>query len=163
MKINMIVATSMNNVIGKDNSLPWYIPEDLKYFKEKTLNKTIVMGRKTFESIGKVLPNRTTIILTHDKNFKFNHPNILIYNNIEDILIDFKDEELWIVGGSQIYKLFYPYTTHLYITLIYKKVYGDSYFLEYKNDFRLSNTTTVQTSSGYPYQFTQWERVQNNK
>lgn len=167
MNINMIVAISEKrpqghacgyNVIGNGDKLPWNIPNDLTYFKEKTLHKTIVMGRKTFESIGRVLPNRKTIILTRQKDYKYNDPSVFVYNKIEDIFKDFANEELWVVGGLEVYKLFYPYTQKLYVTRVYKKVDGDSFFIQYDNDFDVEHFSPKLEQNGYEYQFFHYQR-----
>ena len=107
MKISIIVAKSKNNVIGINNQMPWYLPDDLNYFKEKTLNRHIVMGRKTYESIGKKLKKRTVIVVTRDKNYSLD--NCYVVNNIEqstDIAKENGEEELFICGGEQIYNFF---------------------------------------------------------
>ena len=127
MTISMIVAVGYNNEIGKDNKLLWDIPEDLKHFRETTTGKTVVMGRKTFESIGKPLPNRKNIVLTRNIN-----PNIkgcYQTSNINDILK--LEEDVFIIGGSQIYELFMPYADELIVTHV-AEVFddADSFFPE---------------------------------
>lgn len=127
MKVSIIVAMDKNNGIGYQNRLPWHIPSELKYFKSLTLNKTIVMGRKTFESIGKPLVKRENIILTRNKNFFA--PDCKIYHNMADILQDYKDnEELMIIGGLDIYKLFINIANKLYISTIEGGFLIDTYF-----------------------------------
>jgi dihydrofolate reductase len=138
--ISLIVAIASNNVIGKDNELPWYYKSDLKYFKDITTNHTIVMGRKTFDSIiarnGKILPNRKSVVVTRNKDFKY--ADVSVIHNIKDFLKqDFK-EEIFIIGGYEIFKESLPYVDKLYITHIDKDYVGDVYFPEYKkDDFRL--------------------------
>ena len=123
--ITLIAACSKNRVIGKDGKLPWSLSEDLKRFKAMTLGNKILMGRKTFESIGsKPLPKRTNIVLTRDKDFKSD--GVLVYNNIEEVLPIFKD--IIVVGGSEIYKRFIKLADQIELTLIEKDFEGDSFF-----------------------------------
>lgn len=154
--ISMIVATASNNVIGSNNQMPWHIPEDLAYFKQKTLNKTVVMGRKTFESIGKPLPQRTNIVLTRD--MEFSHPEVMVYRSAEKLLEDYKHEELVIIGGAQIYALFYPYAQRLDITLIDQAFEGDIYFVAYEKDFEEVSRSERYEMQGITYRYTVWER-----
>jgi len=133
--LSIISAKSKNNVIGDNNTLIWHLPSDLKYFKEKTQNKTIVMGRNTYESLipftkGKPLPNRTNIVLTKQN---IQHEGFTFYSQIEDILAIAKEcsnEEVFIIGGAQLYKEFLPYTKTLYLTEIKQEFSGDTYFPE---------------------------------
>ncbi|MDF2614253.1 MAG: Dihydrofolate reductase [Clostridia bacterium] len=157
--INMIVATSKNNQIGINNSLPWHIPEDLKYFKEKTNGHTIVMGRKTYESIGRPLPNRENIVLTQDRNFIADGASII--HSFEEALITCSTRaESFIIGGGEIYQLFLPYTNRLYITMVDKIIDGDTSFPEYTDAFQLvqSFPGNTLTSDGYTFKFTVWDR-----
>lgn len=125
--ITIISAMSSNRVIGIDNKLPWRLPEDLKRFKSLTTGKVIVMGRKTFESIGsKPLPNRVNIVLTRDKSFKSD--GILVYNSLEELLPIFPD--LVIIGGSEIYSQTIKYANVIELTYVDKYFDGDSYFPE---------------------------------
>ena len=128
MKLTAVAAISKNFVIGKDNSLPWNIPEDLKRFKKLTTGSPIVMGRKTFESIGRPLPNRKNIILTQ-KGFKSIH-DIKVFNALKDFLkfCENLDDEVFVIGGSEIYKALEPYCTKLVITHVLKKFDGDAFF-----------------------------------
>lgn len=127
---SIIVAHSKNNIIGKDNKIPWYIPDDLKRFKEITTGKTIIMGRKTFQSLPCVLPNRKHIILTENKNFTFNDSNVEICTNINEIIEKYQtsNEEVFIIGGGEIYSKFLDLSTKLFITEIDINLDGDSFF-----------------------------------
>lgn len=138
--ISLIVAISRNNVIGKDNQLPWHYKSDLKYFKDVTTNHTVVMGRNTFESIinrnGKILPNRKNVVVTRNKNF--NYPDVEVINNFDEYLKRDFDEEIFIIGGSEIFKSSLPYADRLYITWINKDFEGDVFFPEYnEEDYQL--------------------------
>ena len=118
--LSTIVAIANNNVIGKDNKLIWHLPEDLKRFKQITTGKNIIMGRKTFESLGRVLPNRKHIILCNDMEMDIDNENVEILDDISklDKYIN-SDEENFVIGGATIYKLLMPYVNKLYITKIY--------------------------------------------
>lgn len=129
--LSIIAAIANNNVIGKNNNLIWHIPEDLKRFKKITSNKTIIMGRKTFESLGRVLPNRKHIIISQNNNLHIDNENIKIITDIKnlDSYID-SDEEHFVIGGQSIYTLLFPYVTKMYITKINADFDGDSFFPE---------------------------------
>lgn len=127
---SIIVAVSKNNMIGKDNSIPWFIPEDLKRFKEITMGKKMIMGRKTFESLPRVLPGRKHIILTRNKDYKVDNENVEVYYDFDDLINKFKDseEEIFIIGGSEIYNKFYKHANKLFLTEVDLKVDGDTTF-----------------------------------
>ena len=127
--LSLIVAISDNYVIGKDNKIIWHIPEDLKRFKELTTGHTIIMGRKTFESLGKVLPNRRHIILTRDMDYTVENENVQIVHEIEklDEYLDDKEEN-FVIGGAIIYRQFMPKVEKMYVTKIHEKFEGDAYF-----------------------------------
>ena len=126
--ITLIAACSENRVIGKDGTLIWHIPEDLKRFKKLTLGNPIVMGRKTYESIGKALPGRTNIILSRDKSLRID--GCLVYNKISDILEIFEKNNIFVIGGGEIYKQFLDKADRIELTLIHKNFDGDTYFPE---------------------------------
>ncbi|QLE96176.1 dihydrofolate reductase [Neptunomonas phycophila] len=136
MRLAMIVAQSSNRVIGRDNKLPWYLPGDLKYFKQATMGKPIIMGRKTFESIGKPLPGRLNIVISRDASFTAQ--GIKVVMSLPDAielaesqaLIDGVDEAM-IIGGAQIYALALPEVERLYITQVHADIEGDAYFPEF--------------------------------
>lgn len=131
--LSTIVAIANNNVIGKDNKLIWHLPEDLKRFKQITTGKNIIMGRKTFESLGRVLPNRKHIILCNDMEMDIDNENVEILDDISklDKYIN-SYEENFVIGGATIYKLLMPYVNKLYITKINQDFEGDVYFPEIK-------------------------------
>ena len=132
--LSIIVAIANENVIGKDNKLIWHLPEDLKRFKKITTGHKIIMGRKTFESLGRVLPNRKHIILCNDMQLDINDENVAILDDITklDKYIE-SDEECFVIGGATIYKLLMPYARKMYITKINNNFEGDVYFPEIKN------------------------------
>jgi dihydrofolate reductase len=159
--ISLILAMDKNRLIGKNNDLPWHLPADLKYFKEVTSGHTVIMGRKTFESIGKPLPNRTNVILTTRADFQ--PEGCLVFHSVEQALsaID-KEEEAFVIGGAEIYKQFIPLADKIYITVIDHPFEGDAYF----PDLDESEWRMVKAEQGikdeknpYDYFFTVWERI----
>ena len=129
--LSIIVAIAKNNAIGKDNKLLWHLPEDLKRFKRMTTDHNIIMGRKTFESLGRVLPNRHHVILCNDAKLNIEDENVEILDDISklDKYIN-SDEENFVIGGATMYKLLMPYAKKMYITEIDKEFDGDVYFPE---------------------------------
>lgn len=128
--LSIIAAKANNNVIGGNNELLWHLSKDLKRFKEITTGKTIIMGRKTFESLPKVLPNRHHVILTSNKDFNVDSDSVTVINNIEEIIEKYtsSEEEVFVIGGGEIYNLLLPHTNKLYLTRIYKDFEGDTHF-----------------------------------
>lgn len=133
--ISLIAAINKNYVIGKNNKLIWHIPEDLKRFKKITLGKTIVMGRKTFESLPKILPNRRHIVITRNKNYLIPDNKVTVVHNIRDIL-KYKNypEEVFIIGGEKVYSQMLPYCIRLYLTEIMSFEDGDAHFPEFNRE-----------------------------
>lgn len=129
--INIITAISRNRVIGNKGSLPWKLPEDMRHFVRTTTGCSVVMGRKTFDSIGKPLKDRTNIILTRDNNYK--KEGCLIFHDIESIIEKFDKENLMVIGGEEIYRQFLPYADRIYLTFIDKNFDGDTFFPDYQD------------------------------
>ena len=130
MIISIIAALADNMVIGNKNSLPWKLSADMEYFKKTTLGKPIIMGAKTFESIGMALPNRKNIILSYNKNYKAK--GCVVVTSIEKALEEVgEDEEVMIAGGESVYKQFLPLADRLYLTLVHHNFKGDAYFPEF--------------------------------
>lgn len=152
--LSIIVAVAKNNVIGKDNKLIWHLPEDLKRFKELTNGKTIIMGRKTFESLGKVLPNRKHIVITRDKKWSYNNENVMAINSIEDLkeLIE-NDEENFVIGGATIYEALMPYVSKMYVTEIDEEFEGDTYFPEITDEWKVQERIKGLTDEKNPYTY----------
>lgn len=127
--LSIIVAIAENYAIGKDNKLLWHLPEDLKRFKELTTGHNIIMGRKTFESLGKVLPNRKHIVLTHNTDYRIADPNVEIVHSIDELkkYID-DDNENFVIGGALIYRMLLDYCSKMYITRVKKTFEGDAFF-----------------------------------
>lgn len=133
--LSIIVAIAENNVIGKDNQLIWHLPEDLKRFKRLTTGHTIIMGRKTFESLGRVLPNRKHVVLCNDMKLDIDNENVEVLPDISMLKKYMDDEEEhFVVGGATIYRLLMPYASKMYVTLIHQEFEGDVYFPEIKEE-----------------------------
>ena len=161
--LSIIVAISKNNAIGKDNKLLWHLPDDLKRFKKLTIGHNIIMGRKTFESLGRVLPNRHHIILSKDTQLKIDNKDVEILNDISmlDKIIN-SEEENFVIGGAAIYKLLMPYCNKMYITEIDKDFDGDVYFPE----ISLEEWKAIEREDGlkdnendFKYEYVTYERV----
>ncbi|MCW9001841.1 MAG: dihydrofolate reductase [Rhodospirillales bacterium] len=136
MRISLIVAMSENGVIGRDGGLPWRIPGDLKFFKAMTMGKPMVMGRKTFASIGKPLPGRTNIVVTRDRGFT--SEGVVVAHDLDgalslahDAMEDPANEEAMIIGGAQIYEQALPRADRLYVTEVHQHVKGDTRFPDF--------------------------------
>jgi dihydrofolate reductase len=137
MTISLIAALTQNRVIGKDNDLPWHLPDDMKYFMQTTKNHHVIMGRKNYDSIPekfRPLPNRTNIVVTRQDNFIA--PNCTVVNSLEQAIALAKtnnEQEVFIIGGSEIYKLALPFANRLYLTEIQTELDGDTYFPHVEN------------------------------
>lgn len=133
MIISLIAAMGKNRVIGNKGKLPWHMPADLKYYKNKIKGKTVIMGRKTFESMGsKLLPNMPNIVITHNKDFKVE--GAVVVNSADEALKEAEKygiEEAMVIGGSEIYKAFLPIANRLYLTVVEGIFEGDAFFPEY--------------------------------
>ncbi len=139
VKLSLIVAVAENGVIGKDNDLPWKISSDLKYFKEKTMGKPIIMGRKTFQSIGRPLPGRVNIVITSDTTFA--SEGVITALSLEmalevgmNMALVKKVDEVMVIGGAQIYNLCLPEADRLYLTRVHGDVAGDTIFPSLNSD-----------------------------
>ena len=153
--LSIIVAKASNNVIGKNNSLIWHLPEDLKRFKALTTGHTIIMGRKTFESLGRVLPNRKHVILCNDMEMDLEDENVEILVDISmlDKYIN-SEEENFIIGGATIYRLLMPYANKMYITEIDQEFEGDVSFPEInKEEWDIIETEKGLKDEKNPYDY----------
>ncbi len=168
MKLALIVAKSQNNVIGINNNLPWHLSEDLKYFKRVTMGKPIIMGRKTFESIGRPLPGRTNIVVTHNESYQAE--GIKIVHSLKAALelcdaitlIDGSDEAM-VIGGAELYKQALPLADYLYLTEVHAEVKGDAFFPEFNRDewqeIGRENFTAIEPNP-YNYSFLVLEKME---
>ncbi|KYG91974.1 dihydrofolate reductase [Metasolibacillus sp. FSL H7-0170] len=155
--ISLIVAHDKNRVIGYENQMPWHLPGELKYFKEMTMGKPIIMGRKTFESIGRALPGRRNIIITRNASYKAD--NIEVVTSLDEALQLVKDEpEIMIIGGEQIFKLALEVADRLYITEIDYAFAGDTYFPAYEDWKLISKREPVQAKEGFYFTYCIFEK-----
>lgn len=129
MQIALIVAMANNRVIGMNNKLPWYLPADLRRFREITMGNPILMGRKTFDSIGRPLPGRTNVVITHNKDLQL--AGCIVFHSLEEALDQLKDHQtIMVIGGARLYKLCFPLAQRIYLTLVHHQFKGDTYFPE---------------------------------
>ncbi|MGX1901183.1 dihydrofolate reductase [Thermolongibacillus altinsuensis] len=159
--ISIIVAMDRQRLIGKNNALPWHLPADLAYFKQVTMGHAIVMGRKTFESIGRALPGRKNIVLTRKKDFQCEQCTVI--HSIDDIkkIEEEEKEEIFIIGGAQLFQETLPFADRLYITYIDAVFEGDTFFPPFNEDeWRLiSRKKGIQDEKNpYRYEFHVYER-----
>jgi dihydrofolate reductase len=164
MILSLIVAMSQNRVIGQEGKLPWYLPADLKRFRQLTTGHSVIMGRKTFQSIlarlGKPLPDRKNIILT--RNHDFSAPGCLLVTSLNEALQAAEGEEVFVIGGAQIYDLALPQVQRLYLTLLQTDLKGDTYFpeltaAEWKQISR--ENFPADEKNPFPYSFILYERL----
>lgn len=166
MKKSIIVAISDNNVIGKDNALLWRLSADMRFFKEKTTGHHIIMGRKTFESLGnRLLPNRTSIVISRNADYQLPEGGILA-TSIENAIAKVKNEtEAFFIGGEQIYKSALPFVDTLYITRVHHTFDGDAFFPEIdKSQWKLvsSEHHKADEKNEYDYTFETYQRINTN-
>ena len=159
--VSIITAFSQNRVIGKDNGIPWRIPSDFKNFRKITSGHTVLMGRKTFDSIGKPLPNRRNIVITSQKDWEYE--GVEVVHSIEEALSIFDDDmENFILGGSGIYEAFLPHTQKFYISHVLDlgRVQGDTFFPEY--DFSgmrvVEDEVVKEEKDEYGYHFVVYQK-----
>ena len=158
-KITIIVAASENLVIGDKNVLPWYISEDLKHFKKITINHSVIMGRKTFESIGKPLKDRRNIVISRDKTLKIE--GVEVVNSLDDAIFRNKDQnEIFIIGGEQIYKMAMPFATNMHITKVYTNIEGDAFFPAFdEREWKILSQKDLESNEGLKFSFINYERT----
>lgn len=155
--IAFVWAQAENGVIGLDGKMPWHLPNDLKHFKNVTLNQTVVMGRKTYQDLPiKPFPQRENIILTRQEDYQLDD-DVLIMNSKEEVLAYGKDQgkNLYIIGGGEIFKLFKDEVDILYQTVIYESIEGDTKFPEIEwDEFKQLESEYVDQAEGHPYSHT---------
>lgn len=160
-KVSIIVAVAgSKRVIGKEGNMPWNIPEELKRFKEITLGHPIIMGRKTHESIGKALPGRTNIIITRELSYQ--SEGCTVVSSLDEALKQAQGlpggEEVFVIGGGEIYRQALPIADKLYLTLIKNEVEGDVFFPDYSEFKKVANESEEHQSDGFKYKFLELER-----
>jgi len=160
MRISIIAAMSANRAIGLENRLPWNLPDDLKRFKALTMNHHIVMGRKTYDSIGKPLPGRDTVIVT--RNMDYAVPGCVAVNSLDAALtVSFSDAEVFFVGGADLYRQVLPIANRIYLTEIRRVFDGDAFFPEF--DMRQWSETSreqhrTEGDNGFEYHYVIYDR-----
>lgn len=162
MKISMIVAMAQHRVIGLDNDMPWHLPADLQHFKKTTLGKPVIMGRKTYDSIGRALPGRLNIVVSRDTSLHI--PGVTCVSTVEDALSAAEGvEEVMIIGGATIYEYFLPVANRLYLTFIDLDTKGDTHFPDYlaQGEWQQVETEsyTADEKNAYDLTFTTFDRV----
>jgi dihydrofolate reductase len=133
--LKAIAAMSLNRVIGAGNQIPWHLPEDFKWFKQTTMGHVIVMGRKTFESIGRPLPGRETVVLSRSA---FSHPGVRTVTTFDELKAVAGGRQVFICGGAQVYQQALPLCSDLYLTLVKREVEGDAFFPPFEERFKLA-------------------------
>lgn len=162
IKLFAIAACSRNRVIGRDNKLPWHIPEDLEFFRNKTRGHILIMGRKTFESLPKPLPHRFHIVITRQKDYRYDHPQVRVVHDLKSAvelarsLVPIYPPEVFITGGGEIYRQALPIVDRVYLTTIDQDVEGDAYFPELAPG-QWRKTEERRVSGNPSYSFETWE------
>ena len=157
MTLSVIAAVARNRVIGRDNALPWRLPEDLKHFRALTMGHHIVMGRKTYESLGRLLPGRTTVIVSRNRNYAV--PGAIVVSSLQQALQACgDDEEIFIIGGAELYREALPMADRLYLTEIDADVDGDAHFPEYpQSDWREVARESHSGTGGLSFSYVVYE------
>lgn len=149
--LSLIVAHANNRVIGHNNQLPWHLPEDLKRFKSLTMRHHIMMGRKTYESLGRLLPGRTTVIVTRDPDYKVEGAKV-VHSIPEALAACAGDNEPFLIGGAELYSQALPFVTRLYLTRVFAQVKGDAFFPELEmSDWELLSEQENTSEKGLQY------------
>jgi dihydrofolate reductase len=157
-RLSLIVAMARNRVIGINNTLPWHLPEDLKHFRNLTMGHHIIMGRKTYDSIGRPLPGRTTVIVTRDPGYAM--AGCLVAHSLDEaVKLSEGDDEAFFVGGTSLYEQALPLAERLYITEIQADYQGDAHFPEFDGaHWRETARQRQVTAAGLAYDFVTYER-----
>lgn len=157
-KVSIVAALAgKKRVLGYKGAIPWHIPEDLQRFKAITMGAPIIMGRKTFESIGRILPGRINIVITRDTSFK--REGITIVHSLEEALQQVQNhDEVFVIGGGEIYNQALPITDKLYLTIIDKEIEGDTFFPDFQEFKKVIWQSEEQESDGLKYKFLELER-----
>jgi dihydrofolate reductase len=157
----LIAALARNRVIGRDNRLPWHLPADLRFFKQTTMGKPLLMGRRTWESIGRPLPGRRMIVLSRD--LAYHAPGGAVARSLDEALaIAGAVPEIMVIGGAMLYQQTLPLAERLYLTRVETDVPGDAWFPEWdERDWRLvwEEAHPADADHAWPYRFQQWERI----
>ncbi|MFC3197025.1 dihydrofolate reductase [Parapedobacter deserti] len=152
--LSIIVAAAETGAIGKDNQLLWHLPNDLRFFKQTTTGHAVIMGRKTYESVGKPLPNRRNIVVTRQRDYAIEGAEVV--NTLDEALgRSMNEEEVFVVGGAEIYKQALPLAERIYLTRVHATIEGDVYFPEPdENEWRLKAATHCNPDERHAYGYT---------
>ncbi|MGM7720694.1 dihydrofolate reductase [Metabacillus sp. Hm71] len=160
--INMIAAIGLNNELGHKNKLLCHLPKDLSNFMKLTKNHICIQGKNTFESIvgilGKPLPDRVNIVLTHDKDYKPKYPGVYVYHSVKDILNEYYNYadgaiDIWVIGGGQVYHQFLDHTDKIYLTIIDNKFEADSWFPKLPDEWKATSREDHKKDEHHPYNY----------
>ena len=160
--LSLLVAADENNVIGKDNQLPWHLPNDLKYFKNQTWGLPILMGRKTFESIGKPLPGRKSIVITRNEDWQYE--GVTVVHSVDEAIgkaSEFGVKEIFVIGGAEIFKTSFNSANRIYLTRVHHQFDGDAHFPslpEKEWELKQSRYCEADEKNAYAHTFQVWER-----
>jgi dihydrofolate reductase len=161
MRIAAVVAMAENRVIGRQNQLPWQMPADLQHFKKVTMGKPIIMGRKTYQSIGRPLPGRCNIVITHDLDFQA--PGCVVVNSVTSALeASAESDEIFIIGGALLFEHLLPRIQRIYMTVIHHEIDGDAHFPEMKMSEWLEcerSDYQADAENAYDYSFITYDRM----
>lgn len=163
MTISLVVAAAKNDTIGKNGALPWHLPNDMKHFKNVTWAMPVIMGRKTFETLGKPLKGRKNIVISRQKNFR--PEGIVVVNNFEDALFVAREtdaKEVMVIGGGEIYKMAFPQARRVYLTRVEAEPEGDTFFPQLKpEDWKLVSQKDhpADEKNIYAHSFQVWEKI----
>jgi dihydrofolate reductase len=161
MRLSLIVAMSWNRVIGRDGGLPWHLSADLQRFKRLTVGHAIIMGRKTFDSIGRILPGRRSIVIT--RQVDFSPPGVVVAHDVNEAIQQAtSSDEAFVIGGEQIFQLMLPLVTRMHITEVQANVTGDTLFPAYDpSEWRLTEESVhaADAKNDYPVRFLVYDRV----
>ena len=164
MRISLLVAATENNVIGKENKLLWHLPNDMAFFKNTTWAMPVIMGRKTFESLGKPLKGRTNIIITRDERYTLNDNNSFVVKSFDEALSQSRKtdaKESFVLGGGEIFRMTIDLADRIYMTRVHAVLEGDTFFPEFDRSawhLKCSHHFQADSKHAYPYTFETWDR-----
>jgi dihydrofolate reductase len=156
--LSIIAAMTEERVIGREGKMPWHLPEDLKHFKEITMGHPVIMGRKTHESLGRLLPGRTSIIMTRDPHYRVEGARVV--HDLEEAVSEAEKaacgKEIFVIGGAEVFRMALPRAGRLYLTLIHRPFRGDAYFPEFnlEKDYKIVERKTFESGGGEKLRYT---------
>lgn len=175
MNLSIIVAVAENGVIGREGGLPWHLSSDLRRFKRLTMGHAILMGRKTWESIGRPLPGRTSIVISRQADYQPGHDGVLVVTNLDEALAlarrhnaesDVETDEAFLIGGARIYDMSLPHANRLLVTRVHAEIEGDVYFpqIDWSNWKLLEEEShDADEKNDYPHTYQLWQRTYSSQ